>query len=96
MPENHNRGDTSESRLYREGGLSMALRVLRKHRKEMHTGEIAEHIFEEFHVRVNKRSLGTQLWRHIKRHQDSPFYRSERAQNTYGLKERRLTATAGR
>ena len=47
----------------------------------MHTGEIAEHIFEEFHVRINKWSLGTQLWRHIKRHHDSPFYKSPRARN---------------
>jgi len=40
----------------------------------MHTKEIAEHIFQEFHVRVNKWSLGTQLWRHVKNHPDSPFY----------------------
>jgi hypothetical protein len=87
--------DTSESRLDRQGSLSMALQVLRKHRKEMHTKEIAEDIFREFHIRVSKRGLGTQLWRHIKNHSDSPFYKSKRTSNTYGLKERHLTATVG-
>jgi len=96
MSGNHKRGDTSENRLHRKGSLSMAVQVLRKHRKEMHAEEIAEHIFEEFNVRVSKGSLGTQLWRHIKRHPDSPFYKSKRARNTYGLKERRLTATTTR
>ena len=96
MSGNHEPSDMSENRLHRKGSLSMALRVLRKHRKEMHADEIAEHIFEEFGVRVSKGSLGTQLWRHIKRHPDSPFYKSDRARNTYGLKERRLTATTTR
>ena len=86
-------GNTSEGRLARTGSLSMALQVLRRHRKAMHTKEIAEHIFQEFHVRVNKWSLGTQLWRHVKNHPDSPFYKSKRTSNTYGLKERQLTAT---
>ena len=90
---NPKRENTSESRLDRQGSLSMALQVLRKHRKEMHTKEIAEDIFREFHVRVNKRGLGTQLWRHIKNHSDSPFYKSKTTSNTYGLKERQLTAT---
>jgi hypothetical protein len=90
---NQQRENTSESRLDRQGSLSMALKVLRKHRKEMHTKEIAEDILGEFHVRVNKRGLGTQLWRHIKNHPDSPFYKSKRTSNTYGLKERQLTAT---
>ena len=40
-------------------------------------------------IRVNKGSLGTQLWRHVKKHPDSPFYKSKRTRNTYGLKERR-------
>jgi hypothetical protein len=74
----------------------MALHVLRKHRKEMHAEEIAEQIFQEFNVKVNKVSLGTQLWRHIKIHPDSPFYKSKKAWNTYGLKERQLTATTVR
>ena len=86
-------GNTSEGRLARTGSLSMALQVLRRHRKAMHTKEIAEHIFQEFHVRVNKWSLGTQLWRHVKNRPDSPFYKSKRTSNTYGLKERQLTAT---
>jgi hypothetical protein len=94
MSWNHKRGDSSENRLDRNGSLSMALQVLRKYRKEMHTDELAEHIFQEFNVRVNKTSLATQLWRHIKKHTDSPFYKSKRTRNTYGLKERRLTATA--
>jgi len=96
MSGNHKLGDTSENRLGRKGSLSMALQVLRKRRKEMHAEEIAEHIFQEFHVRVNKGSLGTQLWRHIKKHPDSPFYKSKRTGNAYGLKERRLTATTSR
>ena len=94
MSWNHKRGDSSENRLDRNGSLSMGLQVLRKYRKEMHTDELAEHIFQEFNVRVNKTSLATQLWRHIKKHTDSPFYKSKRTRNTYGLKERRLTATA--
>ena len=93
MSGNPKREDTSESRLYRKGSLSIALRVIRKQRKAMHTKEIAEHIFQEFHVRVNKGSLGTQLWRHIKDHPDSPFYKSKTTSSTYGLKERQLTAT---
>jgi hypothetical protein len=93
MSGNHKRGDSSENRLDRNGSLSMALQVLRKHRKEMHAGEIAKHIFQDFHVQINKGSLGTQLWRHVKKHPDSPFYKSKRTRNTYGLKERRLTAT---
>jgi hypothetical protein len=97
MPRKPKRENTSaESRLYRKGSLSMALQVLQKRRKEMHAKEIAEGIFQEFHVRVNTRSLGTQFWRHIKNHPDSPFYKSKRTPNTYGLKERQLTATAGR
>ena len=95
MSGNHRRGDSSENRLDRNGSLSMALQVLRKYWKEMHTDEIAEHILQEFNVQVSKVSLATQLWRHIKKHPDSPFYKSNRARNTYGLKERRLTATAG-
>ena len=94
MSGNHKRGDSSEKRLDRNGSLSMALEVLRKYRKEMHTDEIAKHIVQEFNVRLNHASLATQLWRHIKKHPDSPFYKSKRARNTYGLKERRLTATA--
>ena len=94
MSGNHKRGDSSEKRLDRNGSLSMALQVLRKHRKEMHTDKIAGHIFQEFNVSVNRGSLATQLWRHIKKHADSPFYKSKRTRNTYGLKERRLTATA--
>ena len=79
-------GNTSEGRLARTGSLSMALQVLRRHRKAMHTKEIAEHIFQEFHVRVNKWSLGT-LWRHIKNHPDSPFYKPKRTSNTYASPE---------
>ena len=95
MSGNHKRGDSSENRLDRNGSLSLALEVLRKYRKEMHTDEIAKHIVQEFNVKVNSGGLATQLWRHIKKHPDSPFYKSKRARNTYGLKERRLTATAG-
>ena len=68
MPGNRKRENTSETRLDRQGSLGMALQVLRTHRKEMHPKEIAEDIFQEFHVRVDKRGLGTQLWRHIKNH----------------------------
>ena len=45
----------------------------------MHTDEIAEHILQEFNVQVSKVSLATQLWRHIKKHPDSPFYKSKKA-----------------
>jgi hypothetical protein len=96
MSGKRKRRDTAENRLYRTGSLSMALEVLRKHRKEMHPEEIAEHIFREFNVKVNKGSLGTQLWRHINRHHDSPFYKSKRAKSMYGLKERQLTTTTAR
>jgi len=96
MPGKHKRGNSPENRLDRKASLSMALQVLRKHRREMHAKEIAEQIFQEFNVRVNKGSLGTQLWRHIKNHPDSPFYKSKRTRNTYGLKERQLTATTAR
>jgi len=95
MSGNRKRENTSETRLDRQGSLGMALQVLRKHRKEMHTKEIAEDIFREFQVRVSKRGLGTQLWRHSKNHPDSPFYKSKKTSNTYGLKERQLTATMG-
>ena len=91
MSGNHKRGDSSENRLDRNGSLSMTLQALRK---LMHTDEIAEHIFQEFSVVVSRGSLATQLWRHVKKHPDSPFYKSKRTRNTDGLKERRLTATA--
>jgi len=90
---NRKRGNTSENRLEPKGSLSMALQVLRKQGKAMHTEEIADHILQEFDIRVSKRGLGSQLWRHIKKHPDSPFYKSKRTRNTFGLKERQLTAT---
>jgi len=68
-----------------DGSLSMAENVMRSEKHEMHTREIAERIFKQHGIRVKPTSLGSQLWRAVKR-PNSPFYRSKAANNTYGLK----------
>jgi hypothetical protein len=62
---------------------AMAETVLRDEKREMHTREIAERIFQQFGVRVKPTSLGSQLWRATRR-PNSPFCRSKNRKNTYG------------
>jgi hypothetical protein len=64
----------------------MAESVMRTEKRELHTRETADLIFRRYGIRAKPTSLGSQLWRAVKR-ANSPFYRSKTANNTYGLKE---------